>query len=466
MRRARILIIDDEPDICILLAEALSSPDWIIEWTTHPLDTVERVAREIYDLILLDIKMPDISGLDLLPRLKKASPETAVMIMSAFGTVSMAVQAMKKGAEDYLEKPFRDIEEIKLAVSRLIETARIRMENRILRQQLEEKFQLDGLVSASPKMQDVFALVRKVAPLYTTVLITGETGTGKELISRTLHRLSKRSSGPFISVNSGGLPEGLLESLLFGHEKGAFTGAVRRTKGYFEEADGGTLFLDEIGDMPPTLQVKLLRVLQERSIRRVGGDEEITVDVRLIAATNKNLEEETAKGNFRKDLFFRLNVIIIPLPPLRERREDIPLLVQHFLNKYSRAFHRQMCELSPDAISHLYNHSWPGNVRELEHLIERVVALSEKHIITADDLKDSIPSHSGDWFSDILNLPIREARREFERRYLIENLHRHQDCVTSAARSAGLPRQNYHRKMKQLGIPPTKRRTDDVLSEV
>ncbi len=457
MRRARVLIIDDEVDICVLLSEALETPDWVVEWTTKPLEAVERVQREIYDLILLDIKMPDISGLELLPKLKKASPETAVMMMSAFGTVSMAVQAMKEGAEDYLEKPFRDLEEVKLAVARLIETARVRLENRSLKRQLAEKFQLEGIVSASAKMQDIFSLVRKVAPLSVTVLITGETGTGKELIARTLHRISRRGEAPFISVNAGGLPEGLLESLLFGHEKGAFTGAVRRTKGYFEEADGGSLFLDEIGDMSAALQVKLLRVLQERTIQRVGGTEEIPVDVRLIAATNKNLEEETTQGRFRQDLFFRLNVITISLPPLRERREDIPLLAHHFAKKYSRAFQRR-CELTPAAVTYLKKHDWPGNVRELEHTIERAVALAEDRIIDVEDLQESIPAGGGDWFSEIIDLPIREARREFERRYLMEKLQRHRGSVTSAALSAGLPRQNYHRKMKQLGIVSPRRK--------
>ena len=465
MRRARILIVDDEADICILLGEALASDQWIVEWTTHPLEALDRLKGGLYELVLLDIKMPEISGLELLPQLKKASPETAVMIMSAYGNVAIAVQAMKEGAEDYIEKPFRDLEEVRMTVNRLVESARVRMENRFLRQQLEERFQLGDLISASPRMQEVFSLVKKVAPLSTTVLITGETGTGKELIARTLHRNSKRSGNPFISVNCGGLPEGLLESLLFGHEKGAFTGALRRTRGYFEEAEGGTLFLDEVGETPPALQVKLLRVLQERTFQRVGGSEEIPVDVRLIAATNKELEECVENGSFRQDLYYRLNVITISLPALRDRREDIPLLSKYFVDKYAKAFERGSRELTPDAINHLCNSDWPGNVRQLENSIERAVALSERNQITAEELSEDVLDHPKDWVTELLSLPIKEARQEFERRYLVENLRRNDGNVTLAAADAGLPRQNYHRKMKQLGIPSARRLSPEIASE-
>ena len=456
MRRARILIVDDEVDICILLNDTLASEEWIVEWTTRPYEALEKVKSGLYELIILDIKMPDISGLELLPQLKKASSETAIMIMSGYGNVPIAVQAMQEGAEDYLEKPFNDLEEVRLAVSRLVNLARVRMENRILKQQLEEKFSLDGLVSASARIQEVFKMVRKVAPISTTILITGETGTGKELIAHTLHRNSKQANGPFISVNCGGLPEGLLESLLFGHEKGAFTGAIRQTRGYFEEAEGGTLFLDEVGETPPTLQIKLLRVLQERTFQRVGGTDDIPVDVRLIAATNKDLKKEVDEGSFRQDLYYRLNVITISLPALRERKEDIPLLARHFVDKYAEAFGRTNRTLTPNAVSYLCNLSWPGNVRQLENTIERAVALSEGSQIDAEDLSDGIPAQSSDWMTDVLDLPIKEARQQFEKRYLLENLRRHNGNVTNAARDAGLPRQNYHRKMKQLGLPSSR----------
>lgn len=465
MRRARLLIVDDEADICILLGEALASEQWIVEWTTRPLEALERVKSSLYELILLDIKMPEISGLELLPQLKKACPETAIMVMSAFGNVPIAVQAMKQGAEDYIEKPFRDLEEVRMAAGRLVESARVRMENRILRQQLEERFQLGGLISASPRMQDVFSLVKKVAPISTTVLITGQTGTGKELIARTLHRNSKRAMNPFISVNCGGLPEGLLESLLFGHEKGAFTGALRRTRGYFEEAEGGTLLLDEVGETPPALQVKLLRVLQERTFQRIGGHEELPADVRLIAATNKDLEKEVSGGAFRQDLFYRLNVITISLPALRDRKEDIPLLAKYFVDKYAKAFERGPRQLDPQAMNYLCNYEWPGNVRQLENMIERAVALSEGATIRAEELSENIVTHPKDWLGEALNLSLREARREFEKRYLMENLRRHDGNVTLAAADAGLPRQNYHRKMKQLGIGASRRATQEVSIE-
>ncbi|MFH1734727.1 MAG: sigma-54 dependent transcriptional regulator [bacterium] len=454
MHSARILIVDDEADICILLAEALEDQKWIVEWQTDPHKVLEVIRRNPYDLIFLDIKMPDITGLELLPRIKKISPETAIIMMSAYGNISMAVQAMKAGAEDYLEKPFRDIDEVNLAAQRLIEVARVRLENRFLKKQLEERFQLDGLISASPAMQEVFSLVKKIAPIDATVLITGETGTGKELIAKTLQRNSKRSNGPFISVNSGGLPEGLLESLLFGHEKGAFTGATHRVKGYFEEAHEGTLFLDEVGDMPQPLQVKLLRVLQNRSFQRVGGDEEVSCNIRLIAATNKDLEIEVEGGRFRKDLYFRLNVITLSLPPLRERREDIPILARYFLKKYADAFAKDIKEITPEAIRQLCAHDWPGNVRELENRVERTVALTEKQALGPNDFVDTSTFKGHDWVSEIMDLPIHVAKKQFEKRYLLEILSRHDGCVTDAARSAGLPRQNYHRKMKQLGISP------------
>jgi len=464
MHPARILIVDDEADICVLLAESLDEEEWAVEWQTDPGKVLDAVKKQPYDLIFLDIKMPNISGLELLPRIKKVSPETAVIVMSAYGNIAMAVEAMKTGAEDYLEKPFRDMEEVNLAAKRLIEVAHVRLENRLLKKQLEERFQLDGLTTASKSMQDVFSLVKKVAPVDATVLIIGETGTGKELIAKTLHRNSKRASQPFISVNSGGLPEGLLESLLFGHEKGAFTGATRRTRGYFEEAHGGTLFLDEVGDMPPALQVKLLRVLQNRSFQRVGGNEELACNIRLIAATNKDLEAEVENGNFRKDLFFRLNVITLKLPPLRERREDIPLLARFFLKKYSDAFNKRIKEIRPEAIKLLSTCDWPGNVRELENRIERTVALAEKEILEPDDFSgDNVPGDT-DWIWEVMNLPIHDAKRQFEKRYMLEMLSRHNGCVTDAARSAGLPRQNYHRKMKQLGITTSRMIEEPVLS--
>ncbi len=452
MRNARILIIDDEPDICALLAESLASPRWQVDWITRPLEALQKVKSEKYDLILLDIKMPEISGLELLPGLKKATPDTAILVMSAFGNISIAVEAMKRGAEDYLEKPFRSFEEVRLAAKRLIETVQVHSENRHLHRQLEEEYQLASFTSASPRMQAVYDLIKKVAPLATTILITGESGTGKELIARSLHYQSQRSQAPFISVNCSGLPEGLLESLLFGHERGAFTGAVRRTRGYFEEAEGGSLFLDEIGEMPASLQVKFLRVLQERSFQRVGDSRELSVDVRLIAATNKNLEAEVRSGHFRQDLYYRLNVITIALPALRERREDIPLLTRHFLERFSAAFHLPAKGLSREAMDYLCTRDWPGNIRQLEHTLERAVALTPGALIDRAAFAPGIPSPGEELLTKISQLSLREARLLFEKRYLLDTLRRYHGNVTLAARAAGLPRQNLHRKMKSLGI--------------
>jgi DNA-binding NtrC family response regulator len=452
MRKARILIVDDEADICSLLAETLADPHHQIEWSTRPQEALQRVRNGQFDLILLDIKMPEISGLDLLPRLKKSTPDTAFMMMSGYGNIAIAVEAMKRGADDYLEKPFKDIEEVKLSVQRLLDSVRMKRENRYLRKQLDERFKLEGLISVSPKMREVVEIIRKVAPLSTTVLIIGETGTGKELVAKTLHQNSKRSYAQFVCVNCGGLPANLLESLLFGHEKGSFTGAYQRTRGFFEEADGGTLFLDEIGEMPLPLQVKLLRTIQERTFQRLGGSEELPVDFRLIAATNKNLKEEVEKGNFRQDLYYRLNVVTIHLPPLREREDDIPLLARHFLNKYCEEFHLPRLEITREALEYLKGRAWLGNVRQLENSVQRAVALAEGRKITADAFRDGESTIEEDFYNIVFHLPMREARLLFEKHYLLENLRRHGGSVTKAARDAGLPRQNYHRKMKQLGI--------------
>jgi len=372
--------------------------------------------------------------------------------MSGYGNIPMAIEAMKRGAENFLEKPFRDLDEVKLLVSRLLETAQIRIENRTLRRQMEEKYQLGNLISASPKMQEVFALVKKVAPLAATVLITGETGTGKELIARTLHQHSPRAARPFVAINCGGLPEGLLESLLFGHEKGSFTGALARTRGYFEEAEGGTLLLDEIGDMPLPLQMKLLRVLQQRVIQKVGSAQDVPVDVRLIAATHRQLKSEVAAGRFRQDLFYRLNVIAIHIPPLRERQEDIQLLARHFEAKYAQAFQRPAVRLSQAAMDYLVQRAWPGNVRQLENALERALALAGSSDIGPEAFDDAQEDGSAASPGSMLRFPMRQACQQFERQYLLESLRRFDGNITRAAGHAGLPRQNFHRKMKQLGI--------------
>jgi len=458
MKKAHILIVDDEAEICALLAESLAGPQRLIEHTTRAGEVLERLNRAAFDLILLDIKMPEVSGLDLLPTIKQAAPDSAVLMMSGYGNIPMAIEAMKRGAEDFLEKPFRDLDEVKLLVSRLLETAQTRMENRSLRRQLEENYQLGNLVSASSKMQEVFSLLKKVAPLSATVLITGETGTGKELIARTLHQYSPRTGRPFIAVNCGGLPEGLLESLLFGHEKGSFTGAVARTRGYFEEADAGTLFLDEIGDMALPLQMKLLRVLQHRVIQKVGSAQDVPVDVRLIAATHRQLESEVSAGRFRPDLFYRLNVIAISLPPLRERQEDIPLLAKYFEFKYAQAFNRPQTQLSAEAISYLTRCAWPGNVRQLENAIERAIALAGDSSIGPEAFCDAPEDGSDSSFSSIFRFRMRQACQQFERQYLLDSLRRFDGNVTKAASYAGLPRQNFHRKMKQLGISAVRSR--------
>jgi DNA-binding NtrC family response regulator len=342
-----------------------------------------------FSLIISDIKLPELSGMEILKHVKETKPYIPVVMITAYGTINQAVEALKEGAMDYVVKPF-DVEELKIIVSQGLERGKLKQENILLKEQLREKFSFENIVGNSKKMKEIYSLIEKIAVTDSTVLVKGESGTGKELAARAIYLLSHRREKPFVSINCGAVPENLLESELFGHMKGSFTGAVADKKGMFEMAEGGVLFLDEIGEMSALTQVKLLRALQDKKIRRVGGTEEIHVDARIISATNQNLKKKIEEGKFREDLFYRLNVLSLVMPPLRKRKEDLPLLVSHFIKKYCQEMGRKTKRIAPEVMNVLESYPWPGNVRELENVIERVVAIEERGIITKESLPEEL----------------------------------------------------------------------------
>ncbi len=342
-----------------------------------------------FSLIISDIKLPQLSGMEILKHVKETKPYIPVVMITAYGTINQAVEALKEGAMDYVVKPF-DVEELKIIVSQGLERGKLKQENILLKKQLREKFSFKNIVGNSKKMKEIYGLIEKIAATDSTVLVKGESGTGKELAARAIYLLSHRREKPFVSINCGAVPENLLESELFGHMKGSFTGAVADKKGMFEMAEGGVLFLDEIGEMSALTQVKLLRALQDKKIRRVGGTEEIHVDARIISATNQNLKKKIEEGKFREDLFYRLNVLSLVMPPLRKRKEDLPLLVSHFIKKYCQEMGRKTKRIAPEVMNVLESYPWPGNVRELENVIERVIAIEERGIITTESLPEEL----------------------------------------------------------------------------
>ncbi len=401
-----VLVVDDERNYLVVL-ETLLSEDGYEVITAESGSQALQILEELEpDLVLTDLKMPKMNGIELLERVKKKNSDLPVMMMTAYGTIDTAIEAMKKGACDYITKPFQN-EELRLNIKKAMDTYHLLRQNRELTRALKGRYCFDNIVGKSEAMSQVFELIEKVARTRVVVLITGETGTGKELIARSIHYNSPRRHRPFISVNCTALTETLLESELFGHQRGSFTGAIATKKGRFERADGGTLFLDEIGETYQSLQAKLLRVLQEMEFERVGGTRTIKVDVRVIAASNKDLKEEVRKGNFREDLYYRLNVVHIQIPPLRERPDDIPLLVSHFINDFSKEVGKSDITISPEAMKSIYNRSWPGNVRELEHTIERAVILCSGNVIQPGDLLEESPGEgesSGD-LDRLMTLP-------------------------------------------------------------
>jgi len=448
MQAARILVVDDDPDIGAVLAELLAKEGHQVTTCTTGAAAVAVGHDEKCDVVLVDIRLPDTDGLTVLRAFQEASPETAVIVMTAFGTVETAIQAIKTGAYDYIPKPFK-LDEVRIVVQRALERKRLLQENRRYRQELRGKYRLENVVGASGPMLETFKTVARVAPTRSTVLIQGESGTGKELIARTIHYNSDRAQGAFVAVDCGALTETLLESELFGHERGAFTGATGLKRGLFEVARGGTCFLDEIGDVSLTFQSRLLRVLQEHEIKRVGGTESLKVDVRLIAATNQHLEALVKAHKFREDLFYRLSVVTITLPPLRERQDDIPLLAEFFLRKAAQEAGKRVERIAPEALALLTAYAWPGNVRELEHTIERAVILTQNPTLVPQDLPASLQTPPG-------GRPTAEAPvlplREVERRHVLLALERANGNRKRAAEWLGVTRRTLYRMAARHGI--------------
>jgi two-component system response regulator PilR (NtrC family) len=380
-----ILVVDDEKSMREFLAIMLEKEGYAVKAASNAKTALRLIEEQIFSLVITDIKMPGMTGIELLEEVQQLSPETLVLMITAFGSTDTAVEAMKKGAFDYILKPFK-VDEIKLIIRNALDKHHLSQENALLKEKLYCRDGVNEIVGRSRAIKSVFQIIHKTAKSKSNVLITGESGTGKELVAQAIHRLSRRGDKPFVTVNCGALPENLLESELFGYQRGAFTGAAENKKGLFEVADGGSIFLDEIGEMNPTMQVKLLRVLQSQEFRRIGGTEDIHVDVRIIAASNQDFEQSVQEKRFREDLYYRLNVIPIELPPLRERKEDIPLLVQHFLDKYATG---KETRITRECMDLLTRHEWKGNVRELENVIERALVLSQSDQITVG----SLPPH-------------------------------------------------------------------------
>ncbi|WP_035275801.1 sigma-54-dependent transcriptional regulator [Desulfogranum japonicum] len=431
----KVLVVDDEANMQHFLQALLRKEGYVVETVGSGIQALESLARQSFDFILCDIRMPEMDGLEFLHQLSQQSATPSVIMMSAYGTVDIALEAMKRGAYDYISKPFK-ADEILLVLKKAEERQKLRFENDQLRKYVskeQESFLFDGMVGHSDEMQELGKLARKIAPYTTTVLITGESGTGKELFAKGIHDASPRKMKPFIAINCGGLPENLVETELFGYVKGAFTGADKNKKGLFEEADGGTIFLDEIGELPLVIQVNLLRVLQEREVRPVGSARPISIDVRVIAATARDLEQEVAQGRFREDLLFRLNVLQIKIPPLRKRNEDINQLAQYFLERYAFRFQRPVRTIAPATMGVFMQYPWPGNVRELKNVMERAVLLSDSETLEPNILPPALQQNAAteDVLAQALNtFSIKEGSRILERQLISKAL-----CETGGNKS-------------------------------
>ena len=444
-----ILIVDDEETQRKVLAGFLRKRGFEAVQAASAEAAVAEASSRTIDLVLTDLRMPGRTGIDLVDDLRRVNPEVPVIVMTAFGTVATAVEAMKRGAADYLTKPI-DLDELEVLIARTLERRALVSENAELRRQVESRYRLEGLETANARMQQAINVAARAAESRATILIRGESGTGKELLARAIHYASPRARRPLVAVNVAALPETLLESELFGHERGAFTGADRERRGRFELADGGTLFLDEIGDLPRSLQVKLLRVLQEQTVERVGASRVITVDVRIIAATNRDLEALVRAGEFREDLFYRLNVVSIDLPPLRDRREDVPLLVDHFLRRFAGERTPPLTGVSREALDLLLKYPYPGNVRELENLIHRAVVLARGLLVTTADLPAPVADAAPETDAGAGTFVERVTR--FERQLIVDALGRAGGVQTQAARLLGMSERHLRYKLKKYGL--------------
>ncbi|NOZ45727.1 MAG: sigma-54-dependent Fis family transcriptional regulator [Chlorobi bacterium] len=458
MTDLRILIMDDEPAQITSIKAFLKRRNYVVHTANSGLEGLKIVKQGSVDLVLSDFRMPDLNGLEVLKEVKKFNPEIQVIVITAYSHTEDAVKVMKEGAFDYLSKPV-DLDELEILIKKVIELKYLKSENQLLKEQLKEKYKFNSIISASGQMEEVLNTAGRVAPSKATVLIRGESGTGKELIAKAVHFTSNRSNKPLITVNCAALSESLLESELFGHEKGAFTGAANQHIGKFEQADGGTIFIDEVGDIPLQTQVKLLRAIQFKEFERVGGSKTIKVDVRVIAATNRNLEELIKEGKFREDLFYRINVVTILLPPLRERKEDIPLLIRHFINKYATDNHKEISGISIEAQNYLMSYSFPGNIRELENIMERAVVLTRDNIITTSDLPKGL---SVTVEKDILNPndfshSFIEKVAGFETAMIEKALEIKEKNQSKAAELLGISERHLRSRMQKLGIVNSKK---------
>ncbi len=456
--RYTVLVVDDEAGVRSALKGVLGDEGYVVEAVDSGEACLERVASHVFDLIILDIWLPGVDGLDTLTTLRERAVDAQVVMISGHGSIEAAVRAIKLGAFDFLEKPL-SLEKTVLVVRNALRQRRLEVENRTLRADADRRQAMVGDSQAIVRLREQIAMA---APTNGRVLIHGENGTGKELVARSIHAQSRRSAGPFVEVNCAAIPDELLESELFGHVRGAFTGAVSDRRGKFEAADGGTLFLDEIGDMSLKSQAKVLRVLQEQVVEPVGGRVGVDVDVRVVAATNKSLQEEIQAGRFRDDLFYRLNVVPIFVPPLRDRREDIDLLAEHFLGRYASEYGRRAKTVEPSALATLQNYRWPGNVRELRNVIERVVIMVPGPIVTAQDLgflETSRPHPAAQPGQAQRPVRLQDARDQFERDYIMQVLTEQRGNITHAAGALGLERSNLYRKMRAFGIRPLRQAT-------
>lgn len=460
MSQLHVLVVDDDPAVRDVLQEVLIQEEYSVSTAEDGAAAIQAVKDSVVHIVITDFQLPDIDGLEIIDRLAKLDAKIIPIMMTGFGTIETAVRAMKSGAFDFITKPF-DLEAVAVVVRKAGEFLRLRQENHLLRKAVRDQYRLEQLVGASQPIEQVMEFVGKVADSDSTVMIQGESGTGKELVARMLHFNSLRKDRPLVPVNCGAIPENLLESELFGHEKGAFTGATHARMGRFELANGGTIFLDEIGEMSLPLQVKLLRVLQEREFERVGGNRTIHVDVRIVAATNQDLEILVEEKRFRKDLFYRLNVIPIVIPPLRDRRSDIPLLIDHFLSRFNQSKHTEVSGLDPDALAMLTEYDWPGNIRELENMIERLVVLKKYGVISIGDLPEKICRRSSGselreqfirFSEDGINLS-REVE-QYEKHLIMEALRKANGVTSRAAQLLHLNRTTLVEKLKRKGVDP------------
>ncbi|MDY6839291.1 MAG: sigma-54 dependent transcriptional regulator [Thermodesulfobacteriota bacterium] len=449
----RILVIDDEPNMRHMLTVVLKRAGYEVADAANGAEGLSLLADSVFDLILCDVRMPEMDGLAFLRHIADRGIDITTIVMSAYGSIDTAVEAMKLGAADYVSKPFKP-DEILLKLAQIEERNQLREENLRLRSAVQETFSFQNMVAKSQAMGKIFEAIRKVADYKTTVLITGESGTGKELIAKAIHYNGLRKDNPMVAVNCGGLPENLLESELFGYVKGAFTDAVRDKRGLFQEASAGTLFLDEIGELPLSLQVKLLRVLQDELVRPLGSTESVKVDVRIIAATAANLAESVKEGTFRDDLFYRINVLLIEVPALRDRKEDIPLLVSHFIEKFNKRLHREIKGFRPDALQALMDYPWPGNVRELENVIEKTMVLTEQQEIGRSELPDEIKGQNGSAASiwPTKGIKLKPNIMALEKALIEKALRETSNNRTHAAKLLGITHPTLLSKMKTCGI--------------